>query len=347
VSGWEQPPEGGPRPATYWAQSQAPDPLSPGQLIRAGWRLYRSAPRRFLVIAAIPAVLQALVAVPSLAAALNLTEAMFRVLGEYIERVAANPEAYRNADPSVLQAELEAQLRLVLVPGPDVLAWSAIGGGLAMVVGLVGTAAMTATALASAAGRPIPATFAFRLVAARAGLVKPIAVLGISWVIVAWLPMVLQSSSDLQTWAGAPGSPRSVLIGSLLGVLGLIVVVGIVFLAVRWALYIPAVLVEAIGVGPGLARAARLTHGIRIRLGVAMIGLVLLIAIGVGIAAVVIGFALGLATLSVPVGFAGYLAAGLVGNLLAAPLVPAMLALAYRERTRAGDQPTTAEATLA
>lgn len=347
MSGWEQPPpaDGGPRPRSYWGKADAPDPLGPGQLIQAAWRLYRSAPRRLLVVATFPALIQALLTVPSISAALGFVQAMFDVFADYFERVAANPEAYRNADPQILEAELEAQLQLVLVPGTDLLVWSAVGGGLAMVVGLVGAAAMTATALASAAGRPIPATFAFRLIAARAGLVKPIVVLGIGWVVVSWLPAFLQTSTEFQTWAGAPGSPRSVLIASLLGVIALIVVVAIVILAVRWALYIPAVLVETLGVGPGLARSAHLTSGIRIRLGLAMAGLIVLFAILVGMGAIIVGFTVGIAAGSVPAGFAAYVATGIVGNLLAAPMVPSMLALAYREQTREA-RPATADATL-
>jgi len=348
VSGWEQPPPSpdGSERRSYWGQATAPDPLGPGQLIRVAWRLYRSAPRRFLLVAAVPAGIQALLALPGFTVALGFVQAMFDVLADYFERVATNPEAYRYADSRVIQAELEAQLRAVLVPGTDLEVWSAVGGGLAMVVGLIGTAAMTATALASAAGRPIPAVFAFRLVAARAGLVKPIVALGIGWVVVSWLPAFLQTSGEFQTWAGAPGSPRSVLLASILGVLGLVVVVGIVVLAVRWALFIPAVLVEALGVGPGLARAAQLTRGIRARLGLAMIGVILLFAIGVGIGATVVGVAVGLAAGSVAAGFAAYLVAGIVGNMLAAPMVPAMLALAYRERTRETGQGALPDATF-
>jgi hypothetical protein len=348
VSGWEQPsgPNGG-SPHTYWGRAQAPDPLSPGQLIRAAWRLYRSAPRRFLVVAAIPILIQMLLAVPSLAQTFGLVEAMVGVLADYLERVTANPELYRNADPDLLQAELEAELRLVVVPGSDIQVWSVIAAGLAMVVGLIGTAAMTATALASAAGRPIPAAFAFRLIAARRGLVLPIGILGISWVAVTWLPVLLQSSADFQTWAGVPGSPRSVLIASLLGVLGLILLVAVAIVAVRWALYIPAVLVEAVGVGSGLERAAQLSRGIRMRLAVAMFGLIGLLAIGVGVVAVVSGFAVGIATDSIPAGFGAYVATGLVGNVVAAPMVPTILAVAYRERTRNGDQSPATETPLA
>jgi hypothetical protein len=333
VSGWQRPTADDPPPRSHWAQAADLDPLAPGQLIRGAWRLYRSAPRRFLLVAAAPAVLQVLLTLPSLVVSLDVVRVMVDVLGDYLARVAADPEAYRNADSSILQAELEAQLRTVLVPDSTTLLWSALTGGVALLVGLVGTAALTATALALAAGRPIPTAFAFRLVAARAGLVKPILALAIGYVVVSWFPLLLQTSTEFQTWAGTPGSPRSTLIASLLSVLALFVVAGIVVLAVRWALFVPAVLVEALGVGPGLARAAQLSRGIRGKLLLAMLGAILLVAIVVGVAAVSVGVAIGLAASSIELGFAGYLAAGVVGNALGAPLLPAIFALAYRERT--------------
>jgi hypothetical protein len=285
-------------------------------------------------VAAAPVLIQVLLTLPSLLLAFDFVRIMFDVLGDYLARVAANPEAYRNADSSVFQAELEAQLRTVLVPNSNTLVWSALAGGLAMIVGLVGTAALTATALATASGRPIPAAFAFRLVAARAGLVKPILALGVGYVIVSWFPLLLQTSAEFQAWTGVPGSPRSTLIASLLSVLALVVVVAIIVLAVRWALFIPAVLVEALGVGPGLARAAQLSHGIRGRLTLAMVGAIMLVAIVVGVVAVAVGVAVGLAASSVELGFVAYVTAGLIGNAFGAPLLPAMFALAYRERTK-------------
>jgi hypothetical protein len=77
-----------------------------------------------------------------------------------------------------------------------------------------------------------------------------------------------------------------------------------------------------------------------------MAGVILLFAIGVGIAAIVAGFAVGIAFESVPAGFAVYVATGIVGNVLAAPMVPAILALAYRERTHEA-RPATTEAPFA
>jgi len=349
VSGWDTPaPPAPPAPdqggqRSYW--SQQADPVGPGRLIRRGWRLYRSAPSRFVLIAAITGSLQTLLAIPSLVSAARFAQGMFDAMTDYFGRVLADPEAYRYADQQALQAELEARLRDVQLPGTDLAALTAVGAGLGAAIGLIGVAALSAMALSVAASRPIPMTFAFRLVAARAGLVKPIVALGLGWMAVSWLTLALQSSPDVAAWAGAAGSPRSVLIGSLLSVLAVVVVVGFVVLAIRWALFVPAVLVEALGVGPGLSRAAQLTRGIRIRLALAMAGLLILQALVVTVLATVVGFAVGFSAGSFALGLAAYLAVGLVINLLWAPWLPATLAVAYRDRTLPPEQ--TAEPTLA
>lgn len=349
MSGWDTrtppappaPEQGGRR--SYW--SQQADPIGPGRLIRRGWRLYRSAPSRFVLIAAVTGSLQTLLAIPSLVSAALFAQSMFDVISDYFGRVLANPEAYRYADQQALQAELEARLRDVQLPGTDLAALTTVGAGLGGAIGLIGIATLTAMALSVAAGRPIPVAFAFRLVAARAGLVKPIVALGLGWTAVSWLTFALQSSPDVAAWAGAAGSPRSVLIGSLLSVLAVVVVVGIVVLVIRWALFVPAVLVEALGVGRGLSRAAHLTRGIRVRLALAMAGVLILQALVVTVLATVVGFAVGLSVGSFALGLAAYLAVGLVVNLLWAPWLPAMLAVAYRDRTLPAEQ--TAEPTSA
>jgi hypothetical protein len=184
----------------------------------------------------------------------------------------------------------------------------------------------------AASDRPISIGAVFRRVAACAALVKPIVAIGIGWSVVSWLPLFLQASTGFQTWAGSPGSPRSVLLGSLVAILGLVVGVAVIVLAVRWALYIPAVLSEELGVGEGLARAARLTSGIRVRLGLAIAGIVILQALSIGLVAASIGIVAGIAARSLATGFWTYTIATLIGQLLWAPFVPAMLVLAYRER---------------
>lgn len=340
MSGWEQPTPptpGGSPPRSYWTRPSELDALSLGQLIRRAWRLYRSTPRRFLLVAAIPELVRDLLAIPSVVIAGLTVQGVFGVMTDIFRRIAADPEAYRYTDSQAFQAELQARLQAVMLPPVDLAVVSAIGAGAGVAVALIGSSALTAAALAAASGRPISVAGAFRQVAARGGLLKPIIWLGVGWVVVSLLAVVLQTSAGFQAWAGVPGSPRSVLLASLLAGLALIVTIGMVVLAVRWALFIPAMLVEALAVGPGLARAATLTRGIRIRLALAMAGIVILQALSVGIVATVVGFAVGLAAGSVVAGFGAYLIAALIGNLLWAPLVPAMLTLAYRERTHVAE----------
>jgi hypothetical protein len=109
-----------------------------------------------------------------------------------------------------------------------------------------------------------------------------------------------------------------------------VVSVFVVVLAVRWALYIPAIVAESLGIGRGLERAAQLSRGIRIRLGLAMIAVLLMRGLSVGLTGLFVGVAVGISAESVGMGFAAYLATSLLGDLLWAPVMPAMLATAYR-----------------
>jgi hypothetical protein len=332
LSGWQP---GSPPGGTYWEAPREDDPLRPGQIIRRGWRLYRHAPQAFVLVALVPAVLQTLLAIPSLAASVRGLEAMADVFGWYIDRVMANPN---NADSLALQAEFQAELEFALqaalVPTADAALVMGASGALAWGVALIGTAALSAAALMAADGRRIDPPGSFRAVFATGGLMKPIVALVLASLVASLVPLMLQTSSEFQTWAGEPGSPRSVLLGSLLSLAAIVLAIGVVILAVRWALYIPAVLVERLGVGPGLARAAQLSRGIRGRIFVAMLGLLLFQWLTIALVAVVVGVSVGLAVESIAAGFAAYLAVGLLGSLFWAPVLPAMLTLAYRERSK-------------
>lgn len=339
MSGWEQPPprpEGSPR-RTAWAQPTEVDPLGPGHLIRQAFRLYRTTPRRFLLVAAGPELVRDLLGIPGIAIAVGFVERMVGVFRDYLDAAVADPEAYR-ANPAALQAEFEAQLRAVLVPQPDLANLSAVMGAAGVVVGLIGTSVLTAAALAASAGRPFSMSGVYRLVAARGGLIWPIVAIGLGWLAVSWVPLLLQGSPEFQAWAGEPGSARSVRIAGILSVLAVVVLLLVVVLAVRWALYIPAVIAESLGIGRGLERAAELSRSVRIRLGLAMAGVLLMHSLSVGVVALVVGFVVGISTGSIGVGMAAYLASSLLGNLLWAPVLPGMLAVAYRTRMDAPTQ---------
>jgi hypothetical protein len=259
---------------------------------------------------------------------------MVGVFRDYLDAAAADPEAFR-ANPAVLQAEFEAQLRAVLVPQPELANLSAVTGAGGVVVGLIGTSVLAAAAVAAAAGRPISVGGVYRLVAARGALIWPIVAIGLGWLVVSWVPLLLQGSPEFQAWAGEPGSPRSMRIAGILSILAVVVLVFVVVLGVRWALYIPAVIAEPLGIGKGLERAAELSRSIRIRLGLAMAGVLLMHSLSVGIVALVVGVVVGISAASVGIGIAAYLASSLLGNLLWAPFLPAMLAVAYQARADA------------
>jgi hypothetical protein len=276
---------------------------------------------------------------PGIAVSVGFVERMVGAFGDYLDAAAADPEAFR-ANPAALQAEFEAQLRAILVPQPDLANLSAITGAAAVVVGLIGTSVLAAAALEAAAGRPISVGAAYRIVAARSALIWPIVAIGLGWLVVSWVPLLLQGSPEFQAWAGQPGSPRSMRIAGILSVMAVVVLVFVVVLAVRWALYIPAVTAESLGIGRGLERAAELSRSIRSRLGLAMVGILLMHSLSVGIIALLVGIGVGISAASIDVGVAAYLASSLLGNLLWAPVLPSMLAVAYQTRADGRDRIT-------
>jgi hypothetical protein len=301
-------------------------------MIRRGWRLYRASARQLLVVALLPEVLRTLLAIPGLMLASRAVEGMVDVFADYIQRAAADPDAYRYAD-AALEAEIQDRLRVVLVPLPEVAAATAVLAACALAVSLVGASAISYAALGRTSNRSVSAFDAFGTVFARPALIRPIGALSIASLASALVPLALQGSAEFQAWSGEPGSPRSLLLGGLISVAGLVLAVGIVVLAVRWAMYIPAVLNESLGVGAGLARAAALSRGIRSRLFLAIAGLVSLQALSSGIVAATGGLVMGVAAQSVVVGFATYVAISAFATLLWAPVLPAVLAQAYLTRT--------------
>ena len=339
MSGWGQP--GGPNgagPQTYWERPPEQDPLRPGALIRRGWRLFRSQTRRFLAVAAGPLILVNLIALPTTVTAGRAIEAMVDVFADWITWAVANPDAYRAADEAELQAELQArlqtELQAALVPATDASLALAALGALALAISIVGTAALTAAALAAARGAHVSIPDAFGAALTRGSIVRPTLALGVASFVASVVPTLLGGSPEFQQWAGEPGSPRSLLLGSLFSVAAIVLVVGIVVLAARWALYLPAVLTEPLGVGAGLARAASLSRGLRIRFFLVMVGAWLLQVLVAGLLGTLVGIVVGVAAESIWAGYVVYVIASVLGGLLLAPLLPTAFAVAYLDRAR-------------
>jgi hypothetical protein len=70
-----------------------------------------------------------------------------------------------------------------------------------------------------------------------------------------------------------------------------------------------------------------------------MTGILLLEGLAIAVVSAVAGAAVGLAAGSFDLGFGTYVGVGLIGNVLWAPWLPAVFAVAYREKTH-GDKPS-------
>jgi hypothetical protein len=326
MSGWVTPTTtptpgsaGGAGGPVAWAAPEETPGLSVGQLLRGAWRLYRSAGRRLLAVALVPALLQALLTLPTVIVAVEMLKGMASVFDDL--------SRFRT-DPLGLQAEMEAAMR----PSTDLAVISGLTGGISLTVVTIGWAALTAAALAVMEGRPFSVGSVFRLVAARVdGIVIPALAIGIVWALIGAASGFLQPTGYTGMTPGQAGLYGLFAIGIT------ILTIGAFVLAVVWSLALPAILVEDLGLRRGLARGAELTRGIRIRLGAAFIVAYIIQALTVGLLATVPALVVGLAARSLEAGVVTYYITLYIGAVLWMPYLPAMLALAYRDRIeRAG-----------
>jgi len=283
--------------------------------MRGAWRLYRSAGRPLLLVAAVPELIQALLSLPSIAIAVIGVQGLLRVFGDF---------ARFRTDPVGLQADLQAAVR----PPTDLLVIAGLTGGISIAFLVIGWGAVTAAALAASEGRSVGVASAFRVVLARrAGIVLPALAVGIVWALV----------TAAQAFAAPTGrvvmtTSQSALY-ALFAVLISVVSIGAFVLAIVWSLALPAILAEGLGLRRGLARGAALTRGIRLRLGLAFIAVGLLQGLSTGIVAGLTALIGGVVARSVEVGVVVYFAAVLIGGVLWLPFLPALLTVAYRDRT--------------
>lgn len=329
MSGWVTPTRptsgtaGGP---VAWATPEETPGLSVGQLIRGAWRLYRSAGRRLLLAAAVPESIQILFSLPGIAVAVVEIKAALLVFANFRQF---------SKDPYGFQAAVQAAVR----PPGDLLVLVAITGGIGIAVTVTGWAMVTAVALAASEGQPVRAAQAFRIVLARKrAIVMPAIVVGIGWALVTAAQAALTPARPVLT------TPSQSAAYGLLGLAIVSVSVAAFVMAVVWSLALPAILVEKLGLRSGLARGAALTRGIRMRLGLAFIVVWILQGLSVGIVASLAGLIGGLLAWSIEVGAALYVIALFIGAILWLPFLPAMLAVAYRDRTKPDDVPAVSEA---
>jgi hypothetical protein len=323
MSGWVTPATP-PGPVAWEAPEETPG-LGVRQLVGGAWGLYRSAGRRLLLVATVPALIQALLALPSIALGVVLIRKMVEVFGEF--------SRFRT-DPLAFQAEFQAAMR----PPTDLTVLAAVAGGISIAVLVIGWAGLTSAALAVSEGRTVSIASAYAPVfARRAGIVIPAVVVGATWAVISAAQAFIQPTGSVVM------SASQLAFYSVISLLILVVSVGAFVLVVTWSLGLPAILAEGLDLRRGLARGAELTRGIRFRLGLAFIVVWILQGLTVGILAGLAGLIGGLLARSVEAGAVVYFAALLIGGVLWLPFLPAMLALAYRDRTTPDEDVTGAE----
>lgn len=320
---WETPtptPTPSTSPTVGWDRPRTTPGFGILELIRGGWATYRAASGSLLRIAVLPEIVRGILLTPVAFLTAAMIEAMVRIFGEFdVDRYLADPVAYQ----STLQAGIEAATR----PPANLAFLTGVVSGAALTLTLLSMGLLTAAALVVLDGRRPSVIGSMRAVAACAdGLVAPAIVLGMCWAVIA-TPLEL-SQSDV-AFKASGGSTTT---DGPLALLSLVITVAAFVLAVRWSLAIPAMLAEGLGLRAALARSAALTAGIRMPIAVALIVASVAIGIAVGVTGLVgalVGFGLGG---TIQAGVVGYLVVVTVVGLFFAPIMPAMLARAYRLR---------------
>jgi hypothetical protein len=320
MTGWVPPPaSGGGEPVVGWVVPSEPSGLGVGDCAREGWQITKAQLGPLVAITAIPAILLNLLYIPFWISIATMLEGIFRFWAELdISRYQYDPEA--------LQRDMQAAMQ----PTQELSIIASAATGVAVVIGIVSLAALTAGTLDAAAGRTPSISGAFRVTLGRAAVVVPAVILGIGYVVV-FVPLALVQPEWVYGGAmtGAPG------LAALLSVVVLVLEAIAIYLAIRWSLYFQVVVAEDLGIRASLARAAALSSGVRVRIAVVMIVLWLLVGFVVAFVAAIPAVVLGLATQSI---IAALVTGTVVLSLCALVYLPYLVAvLTYIYRRRAAD----------
>ncbi len=316
---------GSPGPIVGWEVPSTLPGLSVRETIGSAWRIYRRNAPVFVALAAIPAIAVALTLVPSMVIFTRTIKTMVAIV-QHLDAVALR------TDPQGYDLFIQQQIQAAARPESELLVLSGVASGLAVLVGVIGAALLTAAALDGIDGRRPSVRDAFRALDAHGRtLMLPALILGVASILLTIAPIALTPSFDSPAF-DSPSLARATALSSLLGLAGFLVAIVVVVFAVRWAVAIPAILAEDLGLRAGLSRSAALTHGIRLRITLAFLVYGVVYGfVGFSIAAIV-AVVTGFATRSVEGGVAAYLVVGLLVGMVFGPLGTAMAAHIYRLR---------------
>ena len=308
-------PAGAPR----WGGWTPPDErraISVSGVLGDAWQTYRRAFGPLVFIGAVLGLLVVLLGLPNEVYLVRMVDSMFHL---FMDAGSSNG-IY---DPILLQSQLEAITRM-----PSGLAVViAVAGGASVGLSLLGTCVLTAAAMTARAGRRVSPPVAVAAVLSHgSALILPAVILALGSIAVT-LPIELASQDirDAQLSASSGGISSS----GWLTIASIVVACAAFYLSVRWCLAIPAILAERIGLRAGLGRSSRLTHGHRLRLGLAFVVVGFLQAVTVGLPSIVVGFVLAVSAGSAAAGIAAFALVAVVGNALWAPVGAAIAAVAY------------------
>jgi hypothetical protein len=317
MTGWVPPPASGDEPVVGWVMPSEPAGLGVGDCAREGLRITKAQLGPLVAITTIPTILLNLLYIPFWISIATMLEGIFRFWAEL------DISRYRY-DPDALQRDMQAAMQ----PTQELSMIASAATGVAVVIGIVSLAALTAGTLDAAAGRTPSIGGTFRVALGRAAVVVPAVILGIGYVAV-FVPLSLVQPDWVYGGAmtGAPG------LAALFSVVVLVLEVIAIYLAIRWSLYFQVVVAEDLGIRASLARAAALTLGVRVRIAVVLIVLWLLVGFVVAFVAAVPAVIVGLAAQSI---IAALVTGTLVLTLCALVYLPylvAVLTYIYRRRT--------------
>lgn len=317
-------------PIPGWAPVDEDARLDPArrpirEILREVVAVYRSHAQPILLLAALFEGAIGLVTLPYLVLSIRLSLQMFDLMG----RLFVEPFRFRSGEI----ANVFGQLR-----DPAV----AVYGGLAGVAPLVSTVLLTGAIAALLADQgertsaAVAAAEAARSVLRRwAAFFIPIAILGVAVIALSlWSNAISADYLKEPLVATDPGSLGPSL---LLALLIPVVAVGVIYLAVRWAVAIPALVLEGIGLRAALSRSGALTARRRFHVALCVVAVAVLTGIAGWIVLVpsYLGTAAVMAADGGPI-LAVPLALYLVGRIVLAPPLPILCAILYRDFRVAG-----------
>jgi hypothetical protein len=321
ASAWvvpEAPPSG-----TRWGGwTPPPDErtITVGSVIGEAWATYKRALGPLLLIGTAIGLLTVLLRLPTAIYTVRMYESFINV---FVDAVQARANHTGISDPILLQAQFQA---IFTMPTGTAITF-AFADGATIALGILGTCALTAAAMAARAGRRVSPTFAILAVVARgSALVLPAVLLGLGSTLVTLAVQLNATTIQNNDFYAAGDSP---VLATLLSVAGIVVAVAIFYLSVRWGLAIAAVLAEGVGLRAGLRRSTELTRGHRLRLAAIFIIAGILQGLTISLPSLVIGVVAGVGTGAVSSGVVAFAIAGAVGSALWAPFNPAVAAVAY------------------